>query len=142
MLIPTALLLAGATSSLPRAASLPPDPQREFTPHLKIFADRYVALAPARVRVYAQLGGVDDDDVRFCHAGETWITGKVEGTSTLNSISKHDPRCVHDPKKLSVSRSFTKDYEFSRPGSYVCRLVVHSNDGRIVQSNMIVINVR
>ena len=142
MLAVAALLLAGAASSLPRAASLPPDHQKEFAPRLKIFADRYVALAPARVRIYAQLGGVEDDDVRFCHAGETWITGRVEGTGTLNSISKHDPRCVHDPKKLSVSRSFAKDYEFSRPGSYVCRLVVHSNDGRIVQSNMITINVR
>ncbi len=142
MLALAALLLAGAASSLPRAASQSPDHQKEFVPHLKIFADRYVALAPARVRVYAQLDGVESNDVRYCHAGETWITGRVEGTGTLNSISKHDPRCVHDPRKLSVNRSFAKDYEFSRPGSYVCRLVVHSNDGRIVQSNMITITVR
>jgi hypothetical protein len=137
------ILLAAAATGAARAATLSSSsPQREIAPNLKIFADRYVALAPAKVRVYAQLAGVGGDDVRYCHAGETWITGKVEGRGTLNSVSKHDPRCVHAPDKLSVSRSFAKDYEFSRPGSYTCRLVVHSNDGRIVQSNMITITVR
>ncbi|MEE9218063.1 MAG: hypothetical protein V3U98_03260 [Acidobacteriota bacterium] len=125
-----------------KAASLPNPPPQGPGPDLKIFATRYMALAPASVTVYARLSGVARHDSRFCHAGETWITGRLEGHRTLNTISRHDPRCVHKPDRTRASTTFAKDYYFSRPGSYTCRLVLNTNDGRLVQSNMITITVR
>jgi hypothetical protein len=142
-----AFALAGILSALPlAAASLPSTSPASLPapvgPNLQLSASRYYAIAPARVTVYGRLNGVPIDDSRYCHAGETWITGIVQQGAPLNTISKHDPRCVHRPEQIRVNRTFAKDYRFSRPGSYVCRLVIHTNDGRIVQSNPVTIVVR
>jgi hypothetical protein len=142
-----AAALAGALSVLPLAAtSLPSTAPASLPapggPNLQLSASRYYAIAPARVTVYGRLNGVPIDDSRYCHAGETWITGIVQAGAPLNTISKHDPRCLHRPDQLRVARTFAKDYRFSAPGSYICRLVISSNDGRIVQSNPITIVVR
>lgn len=134
------LLLA---SALPLgAASYPSAPADSPGPELKIHATRYYALAPARVTVYARLSGVDAEDPRYCHAGETWITALLDSGSHLNTVSRHDPRCVHAANESHVHTTFAKDYSFRRPGSYTCRLVLSTNDGRIVQSNLITITVR
>jgi len=136
----TAVLLASTLPLL--AVSYPSAPRDAAGPSLQIHASRYYALAPADVRVYGRLHGVSDQDTRYCHAGKHWITSKVEASVQLSTISKHDPRCVHSTTEARADRMFSKDYHFNRPGSYTCRLVVSSNDGRIVQSNLITIEVR
>jgi len=143
----TTAALAGALSVLPiAAASLPSTAPASLPapadPYLQLSASRYYAIAPARVTVYGRLNGVPVDDSRYCHAGETWITGIIQSGAPLNTISKHDPRCLHRPEQMRVNRTFAKDYRFSAPGSYICRLVISTNDGRIVQSNPITIVVR
>jgi hypothetical protein len=142
-----AAALAGALSVLPLAAASLPSPvpaslPAPAGPNLHLSASRYYAVAPARVTVYGRLNGVPVDDSRYCHAGETWITGIVQSGAPLNTISKHDPRCVHRPDQMRINRTFSKDYRFLAPGSYICRLVISTNDGRIVQSNPITIVVR
>jgi len=140
------IVLTGALCSaaiLPAAAASYPSTVPEgMSPQLKIHASRYYALAPARVTVYGRLRGVDSADTRFCHPGETWITGVADRGSQLSTISRHDPRCIHQAADSLVNTTFMKDYSFSQPGSYTCRLVVSTNDGRIVQSNLITITVR
>jgi hypothetical protein len=142
-----AAALAGAlAASSIQAASLPSTAPASLPatagPNLQLSASRYFAIAPARVTVYGRLNGVPVDDSRYCHPGETWITGMIQSGAPLNTISKHDPRCLHPPDELRISRTFAKDYRFSTPGSYICRLVISTNDGRIVQSNPITIVVR
>ena len=134
-------LCAGAAPGI-LAASYPSAAPENPGPHLKIHATRYVALAPALVTVYARLSGVGTQDHRFCHPGETWITAPAGAPGYLGTVSRHDPRCVHAAEQAKVSTNFAKDYRFSRPGTYTCRLVLSTNDGRIVQSNQITITVR
>jgi hypothetical protein len=130
-------------SSLPLVAvSYPTAPQNGAGPDLQIHASRYYALAPASVTVYGRLHGVNEEDSRYCHAGEHWIASRVDASGPLSTVSKHDPRCVHGVSAARADRRFAKDYYFRQPGSYTCRLVVSTNDGRIVQSNLITITVR
>lgn len=140
------VLLAGtviAASAPPlAAASFPSSPAPASHPELKIYASRYYALAPAQVTVYARLSGVQAGDLRFCHPGETWVTGLIDSSGNLHTLSRHDPTCHHDATRASIPTAFVKPYRFGRPGSYTCRLVLSTNDGRILQSNQITIVVR
>jgi hypothetical protein len=124
------------------AASYPYVPPDSPGLRLQIHASRYYALSPAEVTVYARLSGVEGSDRRFCHAGETWISGRADAGGPLTSVSRHDPACVHAPGEAHVDTLYTKDFRFTRPGSYTCRLVLTTNDGRLLQSNLITIVVR